>query len=232
MDYSPLFISLRTTLISTFFTFFLGILAAWFVIRLYPPVKGIVDCLFTMPMILPPTVVGYFLLKLFGINSVLGMAFLQLFQARIVFTWQAAAIAAAVVAFPLMYRTVRGAFEQLDPTLAQSAQTLGLSNAYIFWRIILPNSRYGILAGTVLAFARGLGEFGATMMFAGNLPGKTTTIATAVYSAMAAGNDALANKWVLINLSLSFTAMFLMNFFGSTERGTAPRKTLGRKGKS
>lgn len=225
MDYSPLFISLRTTVLATGATFLLGILAAGFVVKLNHVAKGVVDCVFTMPMILPPTVVGFFLLKLFGVNGIFGRLFLELFDAKIVFSWQATVISATVVAFPLMYRTVRGAFEQMDQTVIYSAQTLGLSNPYIFWRILLPNSRYGVLAGTVLAFARALGEFGATIMLAGNLPGKTTTISTAVYAAMAAGNDALAYKWVLVNLSISFPMMLLMNFAGARgKRAPAPQK--------
>jgi len=211
MDLFPLWLSLRVTLISTAVTFIIGITAAYYIVRLGKFWKGLADCILTMPMVLPPTVVGFFLLKLFGINGVFGRFLLDFFGTKIVFTWQAAVISSTVVAFPLMYRSARGAFEQLDKSLRQSAQTLGLSNTYIFWRIILLNCRYSIMAGAVLAFARGLGEFGATMMLAGNIPGKTQTISVAVYSAMAAGNDALAYKWVLVNLSISFAAMLAMN---------------------
>lgn len=212
MDYSPLWISLRTALISTVFAVFIGIFAAFYVIRSGKLLKGIADGVLTLPMILPPTVVGYFLLVFFGIHGPAGKLFMALFHERIVFSWYAPVIASTVVAFPLMYRTMRGAFEQFDTTLIYSAQTLGLTNTFIFWRIILPNCRYSIIAGTVLAFARGLGEFGATIMLAGNFPGRTTTISVAVYSAMAAGDQALANKWVLIDLAISFAVMLAMNF--------------------
>lgn len=218
-DWSPLKISLQATLISTAITFFLGIFAAYYIIKLNKLLKGILDGILTLPMILPPTVVGFFLLKIFGINGPIGKLFIDLFNARIVFTWQAAVISATVVSFPLMYRTVRGVFEQFDQNLIFSAQTLGRSNTYIFWKIIVPNNRHGIIAGTVLAFARGLGEFGATVMLAGNLPGKTQTISTAVYSAMAAGNDPLAYKWVFVNLSISFTVMLIMNYTVSSTAG-------------
>lgn len=211
MDLSPLWISLRTALISTVFAVVVGTAAAYYVLRLGKVLRGIADGILTLPMILPPTVVGFFLLLFFGVNGPAGRFFLNVFNTRIVFSWFAPIIASAVVAFPLMYRTMRGAFEQFDVTLVHASKTLGLSNTFIFWRVLLPNCRFGIVAGTVLAFARGLGEFGATIMLAGNLPGKTTTISVAVYSAMAAGNDALAYRWVLIDLAISFMAMLCMN---------------------
>lgn len=211
MDFSPVWISLRTALVATAFAVFLGIIAAYYIIRLGKILKGIADGILTLPMVLPPTVVGFFLLVFFGINGPAGRFFMAVFNQRIVFSWYAPIIASTVVAFPLMYRTMRGAFEQFDRTLIYSAQTLGLKNSFIFWRIILPNCRYSIIAGTVLAFARALGEFGATIMLAGNLPGKTTTISVAVYTAMAAGDDALAYKYVLINLIISFAVLLTVN---------------------
>lgn len=211
MDLSPLWISLRTALIATVFAVFIGIAAAHYVVRLGKILKGIADGILTLPMILPPTVVGFFLLVFFGIHGPAGQLLAAIFKTRVVFSWYAPIIASTVVAFPLMYRSMRGAFEQFDKTLIYSAQTLGLGNAFIFWRIILPNCRYGIIAGTVLAFARALGEFGATIMLAGNLPGKTTTLSVAVYSAMAAGNNALAYKYVLINLAISFAVLLVVN---------------------
>lgn len=211
-DFSPLKISLQVTLFSTVITFFLGILAAYYIIRLGKTLKGLLDGLLTLPMIMPPTVVGFFLLKIIGIHGPVGSILLRVFDTKLIFTWQAAVIASTVVSFPLMYRTARGAFENLDRNLIHSARTLGRSNMYIFWRIILPNCRSGVIAGTVLAFARGLGEFGATIMIAGNIPGVTQTISTAVYSAMSAGNDALAYKWVLVNIAISFAVMLAMNF--------------------
>ena len=221
MDLFPLWLSLRVTIISTAIAFFVGIAAAYYIVKLKKVWKGIADCILTLPMVLPPTVVGFFLLKLFGISGLIGRPLFDILGTKIVFTWQAAVISSAVVSFPLMYRSARGAFEQLDSSLKYSAETLGLSNTYIFWRIILPNSRHGLLAGAVLAFARGLGEFGATIMLAGNMPGKTQTISVAVYSAMAAGNDALAYKWVFINLAISFAAMISMNLVNVKNRTTA-----------
>jgi molybdate transport system permease protein len=223
MDLSPLWISLRIMALSTVIVFFSGIAAAHCVVKLGKVWKGLADCILTLPMVLPPTVVGFFLLKLFGINGVFGRVIMELFSTRVIFTWYAAVISSTVVAFPLMYRSARGAFEQLDVNLRYSAQTLGLSNTYIFWRIVLPNCKYGIISGTVLAFARGLGEFGATIMIAGNIPGRTQTISVAVYSAMTAGNDALAYKWVLVNLSISFTVMLIMNLVNSRS-APLPRK--------
>jgi molybdate transport system permease protein len=211
MDFSPVWISLRTALISTVFAVVFGIIAAYYIIRLGKVIKGIADGILTLPMVLPPTIVGFFLLVFFGIHGPAGKLFLTVFHYKIVFSWVAPIIASTVVAFPLMYRTMRGAFEQFDTTLIWSARTLGLKNRFIFWRIILPNCRYSIIAGTVLAFARGLGEFGATIMLAGNIPGKTQTLAVAVYSAMAGGDDALAYQYVLIDLAISFAVILVMN---------------------
>ena len=211
MDYSPVWLSLRTALISTVFAVIFGIVAAYYIIRLGKVLKGIADGVLTLPMVLPPTIVGFFLLVFFGIHGPAGRFFLAVFQYKIVFSWVAPIIASTVVAFPLMYRTMRGAFEQFDTTLIWSARTLGLSNRFIFWRILLPNCRFSIIAGTVLAFARGLGEFGATIMLAGNIPGRTQTLSVAVYTAMAAGNDALAYKYVLIDLVISFAVILVVN---------------------
>lgn len=222
MDLSPVWISLKTALVSTVFSVILGIAAAYYVIRLGRVLRGVADGVLTLPMILPPTVVGFFLLVFFGVRGPAGQFFQSVFHYRIVFSPIAPVIASAVVAFPLMYRTMRGAFEQFDMTLIYSAKTLGLTNAFIFWRILLPNCRYSLVAGTVLAFARGLGEFGATMMLAGNIPGKTTTISVAVYTAMAAGDDALAYRYVLIDLAVSFAAMLVMNLV--TTRSTKRRR--------
>lgn len=220
-DVSPLKISLQVAMFSTAITFFLGLFAAHYIVRLDNVMRGFLDGILTLPMVMPPTVAGFFLLKTIGVNGPVGGFIMKMFQTKLVFTWKAAVVASVVVSLPLMYRTVRGAFENLDKNLVYSAQTLGRSNTYIFWKIILPNCRYGIIAGTILAFARGLGEFGATMMVAGNIPGVTQTISTAVYAAMAAGNDALAYKWVLVNIAISFTVMLIMNF-----AGTDPKKML------
>lgn len=214
MDLSPLWVSLGAAILSTVITLFSGIAAAYYVVKLRNVWKGLADCILTFPMILPPTVIGYFLLQLLGVNGPIGRILLHIFDFKIIFSWQAAVISSAVVSFPLMYRSVRGAFEHFDRSIQHSAQTLGLSNGYIFWRIILPNCRYGVLSGAILAFARGIGEFGATIMIAGNIPGKTQTIAVAVYSALAAGNERLAFQWVMINLALSSTVLLLMNING------------------
>jgi len=223
LDYSPLWISLKTAFFATVITFFTGILAAYWVIKL-KKFKGIIDGVFTLPLVLPPTVCGFFLLKIFGVNGFIGNLFLKTFNFRIVFSWQATVISATVVAFPLMYRTARGAFEQLDSSLVFSAKTLGLSNTYIFLRIVIPNCISGIVAGIVLAFARALGEFGATLMLAGNIQGKTRTISTAVYSAMAAGDYDLAYKWVLVNLLISFLVIGFMNYWTSNQNKSSGKR--------
>ena len=231
MDWYPLFNSLRIAAISTFLIFFLGIGAAWYVARLPRLVKGVLDVVLTLPLVLPPTVVGYFLLRLLGPRRVLGMWFLEVFDLRLTMVWYAAVFASAVVAFPLMYRTARGAFESVDPTLRYSGQTLGLSNTYIFWRVIMPASRQGILAGTVLAFARGLGEFGATSMIAGYIPGKTNTISTTVYNLWQTGQDAEALKWVLVNLAISAVVLLAVNMLERRDFiPTARRRRTGKEG--
>ena len=176
MDWYPLWNSLRIALISCAAVFFLGIFAAYYIAKLPRVLKGVLDVVLTLPMVLPPTVVGYFLLLLFGAKRPLGIFFMEHFGVKLVMNWYSAIFASIVVAFPLMYRTARGAFESFDETLAWSAQTLGLSNTWIFWRVRMPCCRQGILAGTVLAFARALGEYGATSMIAGYTPGKTATI--------------------------------------------------------
>ena len=196
MDYSPLLISLKVSLLATALTFVLGLLAARFVVRLRR-FQSLMDGIFTLPMILPPTVVGFFLLLIFGKNGVVGRL-LAMVNVTVIFTWIAAVIASAVVSFPLMYRTVRGALEELDSDMVSAARTLGLSECAIFFRIIIPNIVPSIIAGTVLAFARALGEFGATIMLAGNIPGRTQTMSIAIYEAVYAGDDALANTLVLI----------------------------------
>ena len=188
MDWYPLWNSLRIAAVSSVFVFFLGIAAAYWAARLPRVLKGVLDVVLTLPLVLPPTVVGYFLLLLFGNRRPLGMA-LESIGVRFVMNWYGGILAAFVVAFPLMYRTARGAFESFDETLAQAGQTLGLSNFYIFWRIRMPACRQGILAGIVLAFARALGEYGATSMLIGYTPGRTATISTTVYQLWRTGKD-------------------------------------------
>ncbi|MDO4961265.1 MAG: molybdate ABC transporter permease subunit [Eubacteriales bacterium] len=211
MDWFPLYNSLRIALISTFIIFFLGIFAAYYIAKLPRLVKGIVDALLTMPLVLPPTVVGYLLLRLVGPKRPLGLFILNNFGFKIPMTWWSAILATSVVIFPLMYRTARGAFESFDETLAYSAQTLGLSNTYIFWRIRMPYCRQGIMAGTVLAFARALGEYGATSMIAGYTPGKTATISTTVYQLWRTNDDAGAFAWVMVNMAISIVVLIAVN---------------------
>ena len=211
MDWFPLFNSLRIALLSSLITFFIGLLSAYYISKAPRFVKGVLDVIFTLPLVLPPTVVGYLLLRVLGPKRMIGAWFLENFGIKLTMTWWSAIFATTVVIFPLMYRTARGAFESFDETLAYSAQTLGLSNTYIFWKIRMPLCRQGILAGTVLAFARALGEYGATSMIAGYTPGHTATISTTVYQLWRTNNDALAFKWVLVNLAISFVVLLAIN---------------------
>ena len=222
MDWYPLFNSLRVALISCAVVFFLGIFAAYYVARLPRAVKGVLDVVLTLPMVLPPTVVGYFLLLLLGAKRPLGLFFAQHFGVRLVMSWYSAIFASIVVAFPLMYRTARGAFESFDETLAWSAQTLGRSNTWIFWRVRMPACRQGILAGTVLAFARALGEYGATSMLAGYTPGKTATIATTVYQLWRTNEERGAMQWVLVDVALSAVVLLAVNLLERKPKGGRP----------
>ncbi|MCI9289462.1 MAG: molybdate ABC transporter permease subunit [Oscillospiraceae bacterium] len=217
MDWYPLINSLRIAAVSCAVVFFLGILCAWYAAGLPRAAKGVLDTILTLPMVLPPTVCGYFLLLLFGVKRPLG-AFLARFGVRFVMTWYGGVLAASAVAFPLMYRTARGAFESFDETLAYSAQTLGLSNAFIFWRIRMPACRQGILAGAVLAFTRALGEYGATSMLVGYTPGKTATISTTVYQLWRTGDEAGALLWVLVNLAVSALTLVAVNMLEDRQK--------------
>lgn len=210
MDLFPLWNSLRIAVVSCIIVFFTGILAAYYAIRLPRVIKGFLDVFLTLPMVLPPTVCGYFLLVLFGNKRPLGI-FLSQFGIKFAMTWYGGILAASVVAFPLMYRTARGAFECFDETLAYAGKTLGLSNTYIFWRIRMPVCRQGILAGAVLAFARALGEYGATSMLIGYTPGKTATISTTVYQLWRTNNEAEAFRWVMLNMAISAVVLLTVN---------------------
>lgn len=218
MDWFPLYNSLRIAALSSVVVFFAGIAAAYYAARLPRLVKGTLDTVLTLPMVLPPTVVGYLLLLVFGNKRPLGQL-LANFDIRFVMTWYGGVLAAAVVAFPLMYRTARGAFESFDATLAQAGQTLGLSNAFIFWRIRMPACHQGILAGVVLAFARALGEYGATSMLIGYTPGRTATISTTVYQLWRTGDDAGALFWVLVNLGISAAVLLTVNWLERPAKG-------------
>ncbi len=220
MDLFPLWNSLRIAGISTVIIFFAGIFSAYYIAKAPRMVKGILDVILTMPLVLPPTVVGYLLLRLLGPKRVIGAWFLQTFDLRLTMTWWSAIFATTVVIFPLMYRTCRGAFESFDETLAWSAQTLGLSNTYIFWKIRMPYCKQGIIAGTVLAFARALGEYGATSMIAGYTPGRTATISTTVYQLWRTNDDAAAFRWVLVNMAISFVVLLIVNMLEkNTKKG-------------
>lgn len=217
MDWYPLINTFRIALIASVIVFFSGIFCAYRVAKLHPVWKGFLDVLLTLPMVLPPTVVGYFILILVGPKRPFGMWFLEVFGTKLVMQWYSAIFAAVVVSFPLMYRTARGAFESFDETLAYSGQTLGLSNTYIFWRIRMPYCRQGILSGVVLAFARALGEYGATTMVAGYTPGKTATISTTVYQLWRTNDDALAFRWVMVNIAISAVVLFVVNMLEKKE---------------
>ena len=219
MDWYPLFNSLRIAAISTAAVFFLGIFAAHVIAKFPPLVKGVLDVVLTLPLVLPPTVVGWLLLCLLGPRRPLGAWVQSVFGLRLTMTWWSAIFATVVVAFPLMYRTARGAFENFDRNLADAGRTLGRSNAWVFWRVQMPACRQGILAGTVLAFARALGEYGATSMVAGYTPGRTATISTTVYQLWRTNDTAGALRWVLVNIALSAVFLLAVNLLETREKG-------------
>ena len=211
MEISPFILSVEVDFVSTIIPFFVGIYAAIIIVRI-KKFSSLFDIIFTLPLVLPPTVVGFFLLLVFGRNSFIGGLFSKI-GISFVFDLKGAILASFIVAFPLMYRTSRGAFEQIDNNIINAARTLGKSENWIFWRIILPNSWQSILSGTILAFTRSLGEFGATIMIAGNIPNKTQTISLAIYTAVQAGDKELAFKWVIIIVAISFVSVMMMNIF-------------------
>lgn len=216
---------MKTATVSIVITFFLGVWAARLVVMAKSPkVKMVVDGILTLPMVLPPTVAGFFLLMIFGVKRPLGQLFLEVFGVKIVFSWAATVIAATAISFPLMYRSARGAFEQVDQTLIYAARTLGFSEGKIFWKVIMPSAMPGVLSGAILAFARGLGEFGATAMLAGNIAGKTQTLPLAIYSEVAAGKMSAAYKYVWIIVGISFMVVVLMNVLAVREKNGGFRK--------
>ena len=217
IDWYPLFNSLRIAAVSSVLVFFTGICAAYYAARLPRAVKGILDVILTLPMVLPPTVCGYFLLLVFGVKRPVG-AFLLQYGIKFVMTWYGGILAAAVVSFPLMYRTARGAFESFDESLAWAGQTLGLSDTCIFWRIRMPACRQGILAGMVLAFARALGEYGATSMLIGYTPGRTATISTTVYQLWRTNDERGAFFWVMVNLAISTVVLLTVNMLETRQK--------------
>lgn len=221
IELMPLWISLKTTLVSTVIVFSLGIAAARWVMRLPSRARGIIDALFTFPMILPPTVLGFFLLLLLGNSSPLGQI-LKGLGLNLIFSWTATVVSGTVVALPLMYRTARGAFEQVDRTVIDVARTLGLSKRTIFMKILLPLSLPGLMAGAVLSFSRTLGEFGATMMIAGNIPGKTQTLPIAIFFAVEGGDMKTALTWVGLIILISLLCMALQNLWSYRSRAMIP----------
>lgn len=210
MDWTPVVISLKTACSATVITFFLGLFAARGLLKLHR-FHGLIDGIFTLPMVLPPTVVGFFLILILGKNGVIGQV-LSVLGSDILFSWQATVLSAVLVSFPLMYRTSLGALEQVDRSLIYAARTLGMPERSIFWRVMVPIARPGIAAGAILAFARALGEFGATMMIAGNIPGRTQTLSTAIYTAVQSGDNGAAYRWAAVVMAISFSAMLLLNF--------------------
>ena len=218
MDWFPLLNSLRIAAISTGIVLVLGIFAAYYIARAPRVVKGLLDVVFTLPLVLPPTVVGYLLLRALGPRRPIGAWFLEYFGVRLTMVWWSAVVATVVVPFPLLYRTARGACESFDGTLADAGRTLGRSNTWIFWQVRLPCCRQGILAGTVLAFARALGEYGATSMIAGYTPGRTATVSTTVYQLWRTGDDALAFRWVMVNLAISAVVLLAVNLLEQREK--------------
>lgn len=214
MDFTPILISLKTASLSILITFFLGLFAAKKVLNLKSEQgKMIWDGIFTLPLVLPPTVAGFFLLYIFGVKRPFGNFLLETFGVKIAFSFLATVLAAVVISFPLMYRSARGAFEQVDQNLIYAGRTLGMSERAIFIKILMPNAMPGIVSGGILAFARGLGEFGATAMIAGNIAGRTRTLPLAVYSAVAAGDLDTAYRYVLILVAVSVIVVSFMNYY-------------------
>lgn len=218
IDFSPIWISLKTAFTATSFTFFLGISAAYWMLGYRGKGTGLIDGFLTSPLVLPPTVVGFLLLLLLGKNSPIGQ-FLDQLGITIIFTWYATVIASTVVAFPLMYKTTLAAFKQIDPHLIACARTLGASEWVVFWRVLFPLAKPGLIAGTLLSFARALGEFGATLMLAGSIPGKTQTIPIAIFFAAESGEMNQALIWVLIILGISLGITWFVNY--RTEKTTS-----------
>lgn len=211
LDWSPLFISLKTGAVATVICFFLGLYAARRVVKARPRVKAILDGLFTLPLVLPPTVAGFFLLLVFSTRRPIGEFLLNTFGIKVVQNWLGCILAAVVISFPLMYRNSRAAFEQVDTNLIYAARTLGMPERKIFWRVIVPTAGPGVASGTILTFARAIGEYGATSMLAGNIAGKTSTIAQKIASVISNGDYATAGVWVIIIIIIALVIIFVMN---------------------
>lgn len=217
LDWSPLYISLKTGVVATFISFFLGIFAARKVVKTTPGKKAVIDGILTLPMVLPPTVAGFFLLLLFSRRRPLGEFLFEQFDFKVVQTWLGCVIAATVIAFPLMYRNARAAMEQIDMNLVYAGRTLGMSDTKIFWTVIVPTAEPGIASGTILTFARALGEYGATSMLSGNIPGKTGTISQKIAMVIQDGDYLTAGIWVAIVMIIAFLVIFLMNIISGSK---------------
>ena len=217
LDWSPLFISLKTGIVATFISFFLGIYAARKVVKTTPGKKAVIDGILTLPMVLSPTVAGFFLLLIFSKRRPFGIFLYETFDIKVVQSWLGCIIAATVIAFPLMYRNARAAFEQLDVNLIYAGRTLGMSDIQIFWKVVIPSAGPGIASGTILTFARALGEYGATSMLAGNIPGKTGTISQKIAMVIQDGDYATAGVWVAIVMLIAYLVIFSMNLISGTK---------------
>lgn len=223
LDWSPLFISLKTGIAATIVSFFLGIFAARKAVKASPRKKAVIDGILTLPMVLPPTAAGFFLLLLFSRRRPLGSFLFEQFDFKVVQTWLGCVIAATVIAFPLMYRNARAAMEQIDMNLVYAGRTLGMSDLKIFWTVIMPTAGPGIASGTVLTFARALGEYGATSMLAGNIPGRTGTISQKIAMVIQDGDYLTAGIWVAVVMVIAFVVIFLMNLISGKKM-----KNIGR----
>lgn len=223
LDWSPLFISIKTGIVATIFSFFLGIYAARKVVKTTPGKKAIIDGILTLPMVLPPTVAGFFLLLIFSRRRPFGIFLFENFGIKAVQTWLGCIIAATVISFPLMYRNARAAMEQIDVNLIYAGRTLGMSDTEIFWKVVIPTAGPGIASGTILTFARALGEYGATSMLAGNIPGKTGTISQKIAMVIQDGDYMTAGVWVAIVMVIAFLVIFLMNLISGKKMKNVKR---------
>lgn len=223
LDWSPLFISIKTGIVATIFSFFLGIYAARKVVKTTPGKKAIIDGILTLPMVLPPTVAGFFLLLIFSRRRPFGIFLFENFGIKVVQTWLGCIIAAIVISFPLMYRNARAAMEQIDVNLIYAGRTLGMSDTEIFWKVVIPTAGPGIASGTILTFARALGEYGATSMLAGNIPGKTGTISQKIAMVIQDGDYMTAGVWVAIVMVIAFLGIFLMNLISGKKMKNVKR---------
>ena len=218
INWSPLWISLKTGAVATTIAFFLGIFCARKIMKMKPVSRAIWDGILTMPLVLPPTVAGFFLLLIFSLRRPFGKFLMENFDFKVVQTWKGCVIAAAVIAFPLMYRNARAAFEQVDVNLIYAGRTLGMSDTEIFWKVVIPTAGPGIASGTILTFARALGEYGATSMLAGNIPGKTGTVSQKIAMVIQDGDYKTAGFWSVVVLLVGFLAMTAMNLLGNRRK--------------